>query len=272
MESALCNELFGSLSLEESCALTARNGFTGLEIAPFTLAEDPRTLGADDGREIRKTLESHGLRCAGFHWLLAAPKGLQIASPNPEIRETSWEVLDHLVRLCGVVGGQTMVLGSPAQRSAPDIPAAEARGRLIEGLRSLVPALEGAGVKFLVEALASENTKIVNTLAEAREVVDEVASPMVRGMFDFHNVGDETAVWADLIREHAAYIEHVHVNTLEGSYPTSLTPEYAEAFRALREIEYRGWVSLEIFHFDHPPEKVLSTFRGFLDEGAEPSP
>ena len=79
---------------------------------------------------------------------------------------------------------------------------------------------------------------------------------------------DSDAPWKTLIREHAAYIEHVHVNTPEGSYPRSVNPEYADAFDALGEIGYDGWISLEIFHFDHPPEKVLAAYRDFLDEGA----
>ena len=157
-----------------------------------------------------------------------------------------------------------MVLGSPKQRSSPDIPVPDARQRLIQGLRDLVPALERTGVKLLLEALGSRTTNLVNTLAEARELIDQVESPWVRGMFDFHNISDEVSGWPELIREHGDYMEHVHINSPDGSYLRGSSSDYEDAFRALGAIGYDGWISLEIFRFDEDPERVLKSTRSAL--------
>ncbi|MEZ6108861.1 MAG: hypothetical protein R3B96_22960 [Pirellulaceae bacterium] len=41
---AICNETFQQVSVEESFALAKRYGYTGVEVAPFTLANDCRSV------------------------------------------------------------------------------------------------------------------------------------------------------------------------------------------------------------------------------------
>jgi sugar phosphate isomerase/epimerase len=38
MKFALCNEMFGNRPVTEICSIAGRLGFSGIEIAPFTLA------------------------------------------------------------------------------------------------------------------------------------------------------------------------------------------------------------------------------------------
>ena len=158
-----------------------------------------------------------------------------------------------------------MVLGSPKQRSAVDMPVAAARENLVSGLRTLAPVLERLSVALLVEPLSTDQTNLITSMTQAREVIEEVSSPAVGGMFDFHNSRDEGLSAAELIRAHAGLIRHVHLNTLDGSYPRGAEPQAKDAFSALRETGFSGWVSLEIFHFDHPPAQVLETTRRTLN-------
>ncbi len=264
MKYAVCNELFKGLAFPEHCALAAREGFQGLELAPFTLAEDPRSLSRAQVRALRRTMEEAGLSCAGLHWLLASPPGFHITTGEEPVRRKSWQMLRFLADLCGELGGSVMVLGSPRQRNAVGMPVGQARENLIRGFRELAPALERGGVKILMEALSSEQTNLVNTLAQAREVIDAVGSPWVQGMFDFHNCRDERAGWDELLEQHYRVLSHVHLNATDGSYPKEAAPEYVSAFRVLKDRGYEDWVSLEIFHFDEPAEEVLRGTRQAL--------
>jgi sugar phosphate isomerase/epimerase len=266
MKYAVCNELFTTWSLQDACALTAQYGFQGIEIAPFTLAEDPRTLNSSKTREIKTIIQDAGLQCVGLHWLLKAPQGLHLTTPDVVTRQHSWEVFKYLIEFCHHLEGTLMVLGSGKQRNALTMSSEHALTLLKEGLQQLAPFAETAGVKILVEALSSQMTNVINTLQEAREFVSAIGSPAISSMFDFHNCDDEQEPWHQLIHEYFDIIQHVHLNEVDGNYPGTGTSDFVPAFKALTQRNYRGWVSLEIFQFDTPPAQILSTTIQTLTE------
>ena len=73
MKLALCNEVLADRSFEAQCEAAAAIGCTGLELAPFTLADDPMSLGEADGHRLARIAQAHGLAISSLHWLLKAP-------------------------------------------------------------------------------------------------------------------------------------------------------------------------------------------------------
>ncbi len=116
MRIALCNEVIAGKSLAEQCAFAAALGYDGLELAPFTLGEQPHLLGTTERTRIRGTVEAAGLTVVGLHWLLVTPKGLSITSPDKNVRANTIDVMRRLIDLCAALGGTVLVHGSPAQR------------------------------------------------------------------------------------------------------------------------------------------------------------
>ncbi|MBI1897768.1 MAG: sugar phosphate isomerase/epimerase, partial [Acidobacteria bacterium] len=115
---ATCNEVYQGWDFAEACRSIRRLGYDGIEIAPFTLAEDPPALTPARRREYRRTIEGEGLTFAGLHWLMVAPKGLHVTTPDRELRERSWRHIRNLIDLCADLGPNgVMVFGSPQQRS-----------------------------------------------------------------------------------------------------------------------------------------------------------
>jgi len=107
----ICNETFANHPFVEACKAAKKAGYTGIEIAPYTLAEDPR--------EIRRIMREEGLTFIGLHSLLSEPQGLHITTTDAYIRRRSWEHLARLVDVCSSLGSNgVMVLGSGKQRSA----------------------------------------------------------------------------------------------------------------------------------------------------------
>ena len=58
---AVCNEVFEKRDLAESCRLLKRTGWTGIEIAPFTLAQDATALSPSRRKELRDIMHSEGV-------------------------------------------------------------------------------------------------------------------------------------------------------------------------------------------------------------------
>jgi sugar phosphate isomerase/epimerase len=255
---AICNEVFEGWPFADACRAIRRTGYTGIEIAPFTLAEDPACITPAQRREYREIIESAGLRFTGLHWLMVSPKGLHVTTPDAVLRERSWRHIHHLIDLCADLGPEgVMVFGSPAQRRATGgSTPAEATRRWIDGLASVAPHAAERGVTILVEALPASQCDVVQTLAEAAAIVRQIASPGIRTMFDTHNAIDEAEPHAALIAKYFDLIRHVHVNELDGRYPGAGDYDFRPALQALRRLNYSGWVSVEVFDFEPGAERI----------------
>jgi sugar phosphate isomerase/epimerase len=266
MNYALCNELFGSMDLERAAGLAKEAGYGGIEFAPYTVFGSFSSVDVKAGvRGIKNALAHNGLRFAGFHWLLVDSRPFALASPGAEPREAALDRLRLLIEAAGELGGGSLVLGSPKQRaSVPGQSPAEARARLEEGLASIAGFAIAHNSVVLLEALDHSQCDVVNTLAESSALIRAIGSPGVSGMFDFHNAGDETESWDSLIRGYRDIIAHVHINDMNGDIPGSLGSDFVPAFRALGEIAYNGWISMEIFSQPEDPARVIGSAMDFM--------
>ena len=117
MRFAICQELFEGWDWERQCRSIAELGYTGIELAPFTLAPTITDVSEDRLKSMRECARQHGLTIIGLHWLLAKTTGLHLTASDPQVRSATAEYLVSLGRACSVLGGDLMVFGSPAQRN-----------------------------------------------------------------------------------------------------------------------------------------------------------
>jgi len=145
-----------------------------------------------------------------------------------------------------------MIFGSPGQRSATEISVEEANKNFAEGLAQCADLCAERNVKILVEPLTKEQTNVVNTMAEAVNIVEMVDHPNIRSMFDYHNTADETDPMDKLIRDYIDYIDHVQINEMDGRHLGTGDSEtaFASTFQSFKDVGYNGWISLEIFDFE----------------------
>lgn len=270
-QQAICNEVYEQWPLDKVCASIRRIGYSGIEIAPFTLAEQPGQIAAAERRRYRETIRDHGLSFAGLHWLMVSPKGLHVTTPDRALRERSWGHILELIDLCADLGDNgVMVFGSPKQRCAVDgLSRAEATRNFTDGLASVASRAGERGVTILVEALPSGQCDVITTLAEAVEIVGKIGSPAVRTMFDTHNAVDEVEPHAALVDRYFELIRHVHINEMDGRQPGTGNYDFKPLFDVLRRRCYRHWVSLEVFDFAPGAEKIAADALRFIEKEIE---
>lgn len=268
---AVCNELYSGADFAYTCRSLKRAGWDGIEIAPFTLLQDATLLPVSRRREVRDIIVSEGLEFVGLHWLTVGPEGVHVTTPDTAVRRRSWEYVRGLVELCADLRasagpGGVMVFGSPTQRgTTAGLSRPEAEENYIEGVRSIVPDLEGVGVTLCVEALPIGQCDVIVTLDRAAEVVDEIRSPMVQTMFDPHNAVDETEPHGDLIARHWDKIRHIHVNELDGSYPRPAGGyDFKPVLQVAKDRNFAGWVSMEVFDFSPGAETIVNESMAYL--------
>ncbi|HVX67427.1 MAG TPA: sugar phosphate isomerase/epimerase family protein [Bryobacteraceae bacterium] len=267
---SICNEVYEKRPFAQTCGSIRAAGYTGIEIAPFTLDENPASISSARRREYREIIASEGLSFVGLHWLMVSPKGLHVTTPDRVLRERSWEHVRGLVDLCADLGPDgVMVFGSPAQRSSTGgLPAAEATRNYQEGLAALAPHALARGVTVLIEALPPAHTDVVTSLDQAAAMVREISSPAIRTMFDSHNAIDEREPHAVLVDRHFDLIRHVHVNELDGRHPGTGTYDFASVLAVLERRGYRGWVSLEVFDFSAGADEIATVALRHLQSEA----
>ena len=264
---SVCNEIYQGWDFARSCQHARATGYTGFEIAPFTLSDDPCRIPAADRQRYARLIADEGLTFAGLHWLMVAPKGLHVTTPDAALRARSWEHIRGLVDLCADLGPDgVMVFGSPQQRGTTGgATREEATRRYQDGLAEVAPHAEARGVKILIEALPKNQTDVVLSLDEAAAIVRQIASPAIQTMFDTHNAVDEVEAHSILIERHFSLIRHVHVNETDGGHCGTGDYPFAPVLATLKRLNYQGWISLEAFDFKPGAERIANESLRYLE-------
>lgn len=257
MKFAICNETFLDWPLERGFAAAAEYGYTGIEIAPFTLDRQPTAISAQRRVEIRQQIEAAGLETVGLHWLLAKTDGIHLTSPDAAVRRRTTEYLGQLARLCADLGGRVLVLGSPQQRNIPaGVTHEQAMDHATEVLLGTVTALEACDVQLALEPLGPQETNFMVTTAETLELIERIAAPRIRLHLDCKAMSSETESIPEILRHYSPWMAHFHANDPNRQGPGFGQLDFVPIFRALREIDYRGWVSVEVFDYTPGIERL----------------
>lgn len=262
---ALCNEMFGERPQDEVFQTIHDLGYTGVEIAPFTLqpgqaSVDAREFSAGERKAIRQKAEDAGVEIIGLHWLLAKTEGLYLTSPDAAVRQATAAYLAGLAELCRDLGGSVMVLGSPEQRNLlPSVTYQQAEMYASEVLRAAMPSCEAAGVTIALEPLGPMEGNFLLTAESTIRLAQQIDSPCCRLHLDMKAMASEAKPMPEIIRDSRDWVAHFHAND-----PNLLGPGMGEvdvepAFAALKEIHYQGWVSVEVFKYEPSPEAIART-------------
>jgi sugar phosphate isomerase/epimerase len=271
MKFAICNETFGDWPFDKAFALAAECGYTGIEFAPFTMSVDAKDISNQQRREVRLQAEQAGLEVVGLHWLLAKTSGYYLTSPNPEVRQATVAYFGVLARLCRDLGGSLLVLGSPQQRNLlPGVTQGDAMAYAAEVISQSLPALEKYDVTLAVEPLGPAEGDFLLTAEEGIKLIRLVDSPRCRLHLDVKAMSTESIPIEDVIRASRDYLVHFHANDPNKLGPGMGEIEYEPIFRALAEIDYRDWVSVEVFDYSPGPEHIaresIHYMRGELEK------
>ncbi|HYG75026.1 MAG TPA: sugar phosphate isomerase/epimerase family protein [Planctomycetota bacterium] len=256
---AICNELYEGWPLEKVFAHAAQTGYQGVEVAPFTLAEDIREVSAARRADLRSAARKEGIEIIGLHWLLLKPPGLHLNGPDATIRLATRNYLEALIDLCSDLGGKIMVFGSPKQRAVLSGDHwSEAWKRTVEAFTVLSERARQRNVVIAFEPLASrDGCNFINTMVEGSLLVREVNSPAFKLHLDVKAMCGEGRPIAETIRlEGGNCLAHFHANDPNLRGPGMGEMAFEPIAQALKEIRYTGWVSVEVFDYSPGPEKT----------------
>jgi len=258
MRFAICNETFRDHDFPGTCAEAARHGYTGLEVAPFTLG-NPEKITSAKAVKYGSIVRDHGLEMVGLHWLLAKTEGYHLTDPDPGIHARTFNYARHLAEICSSMGGKIMVWGSPQQRTlAPEWSRPDAEARFIDFFQRLSPHLAAAGVTIAFEFLGPSETNFINTAAETISLLEKINSPNVRLHLDVKAMSADSKPIPETVRDSLPWTAHFHANDPNLQGPGMGTIDFPPIAAELIKGGYDKWVSVEVFDTSISPDTLAA--------------
>ncbi len=184
------------------------------------------------------------LRCLSFNGLI---RTMTVVGRDVNLDAVA-NYLDTTLDRCKQLGAKVVVWGSASSRNVPEGFSREQAWTQIKTF--LARAGEIARAKQIaigIEPLRRQESNIINTGAEALRLVREVNHPQVKMIIDYYHLRVEKEDPA-IVREAREHIVHLHfANPTGRRWPRSVDedPEYGRFFGLLKEIDYRGGLSIE---------------------------
>lgn len=213
---------------------------------------------------VRARVAASGLTAEAMNWFL--PPDLPVTGPAVDDARIE-AYLERALPLAASFGTRVIVFGSPKSRTIPD---GFARDRAWQQLVAFLRRCAGVidrhhfDLAICIEALRRPETNVVNSVREAMQLARDVDRPQVRLVVDFYHLAFENEDPA-VVREAAPWIAHLQIaDPRERGYPRSEDgePRYAQFFEALRDVGYRGRISIEAIASDFDGDAAAG--RSFL--------
>lgn len=256
MKFAICNEIFfyedkDKWTIRRQFEVAAELGFDGIEISPFTLNDWVQQITDEQKAEIVQASRETGLAVAGIHWLLIGPTGLHVTDPDPQVRRRTRDYFCDLVRFGIEIGGGLMVVGSPKQRAILEGVAPEQAWQWFkEAMTEAAEVGREADFKVCIEPLAAATgNNFLHRAEEARRMAEEINLPNVGVILDTYSGSQEEPDLPQAIRDTAPYLFHYHCNDINKMAPGYGTVDFVPIMRALLDINYQRYCSIEVFDF-----------------------
>src|SRR5437867_1004667 len=158
-----------------------------------------------------------------------------------------------------------MVVGSPKQRNVmPGVSPEQALDWAAETFREAVAQAERREITICFEPLAPAETNFINSAQEAIAFVQRVASPRFRIILDVKAMCSESKPIPRIIADSWPHFAHFHANDRNLKGPGFGDVDFKPIAAALKQVGYRGFVSVEVFNFDEGPEAIATKTLEYL--------
>jgi sugar phosphate isomerase/epimerase len=261
MKLSIQHTLLPEDDLSESFQRAADYGFDGIELTRWGFSSPMY----DHQAKIEKAMQASGLPVSS---ICATWEG-NIVHPDPAERELRLAGLVRTLQFADSIGARGVILVPiwPPEH-LPDLsPVADENmlitQLLVAMLKDVVERTKGGQAAVFLEPLNRYETYYLNTVSKAAELCKEVGDPHIKLMADLFHMNIEEADIPASIRTVEDYLGHCHLADSNRLLPGHGHTDFVSSFRALREIEFEGWLALEC-SVTGDPSKSLPACVEFL--------
>lgn len=214
--------------------------------------------------EIRKALQGRsitvGAVCAGYEGVLV--------HEDPAERHKAKQSIKNLIYSMAEFKPVGLII-VPAFIGQSVLYEQYAREALIHDLPELGAYAHQHDTTLLIEPLNRNETWYVRQLADAAAICKDVNHPGVRMMGDFFHMGIEEPCDYSAILASRHFIRNIHLASRQRFLPGQDDRDFRKGFRALHEIGYRDFCSLECFPQGDVVEEIPKSLEYIRQQWAE---
>lgn len=208
--------------------------------------------------EIKK-LKANIISCTGF-----IPGSLPLTGPEAkQYQALVWA--DSALRRAGIAKIPYIVLGSGKARNVPEgFSREEAMEQFISFCKQIAPLAQKYKVTVVIEPLNRSETNLINSLSEGARVVEAVGHPNIQLLCDIYHMMREDESPSEIVK-YGRYIRHCHIaEREERTSPGTKGDDFRPYFKALKQIGYKGCISIECRwkDLDKEVQPALSYMQG----------
>ena len=244
----------------EILSLLLPRGITAFEVPMFSPAKLPVA-------SIRRAMESNSLECTVCAIL---PEGINPISPDAEVRKKSIAHLIDCLNAAAEMGAKR--IGGPVYAPIGYLPGhrrnREEWKHAIEAFQSITATLEANEQQLSIEPVNRSETFFLTTTADAVDLCEAINHPRIGVMIDtFHANIDEKNI-ARAVHTAGKRLKHIHASDNDRGLLGSGHVYFPAIVRALREIDYSGYLMIE--GFGYSPSEPDSPGALWADMGVPP--
>jgi D-psicose/D-tagatose/L-ribulose 3-epimerase len=175
--------------------------------------------------------------------------GTSITSTDSAERKIGIERLRRMVEITAEMGGDTVAgpLYAPVRELTGRARTADEWKWGVEGLRDAAEHAGKAHVVLAVEPLNRFETHFLNTTEDAIKLVKAVDHPNIKVQIDTFHANIEEKNTPAAIRAAGPLLGHFHASESDRGVPGTGQVPWEDCFSALRDIDYKGWITIESF-------------------------
>jgi len=256
---AFSTNAFKKNTLDEAIDAIARVGYSGVEVMADVPHALPSRLDARQIAEIKRRIEGGGQACSNINAFTLFACGDTYhptwIEDDESLRATRVEHTIKSIELAAELGSKTVSLQPGGPLIGTTLTREAAGERYAEGLSKVLQRAKSLDVTLAIEPEPGLFIQSADEyLAFKNEFfADEDHIKMNCDIGHLFCVGDNPA---DVIRNLARHVAHVHLEDIgKNRVHQHLTPgkgviDFACVFAALNDIDYGGWVTVELYPYE----------------------
>lgn len=229
--------VYAGEDISEGIARLSKFGYDGVDIVG-----EPEQY---DTEYINKLLKQHNIEASSICGVFNEERNF--VSSKPEIRRNAIDYVKKCVDFAEVIQAKFIsISATTCMKISPEASEEEEWKWGVEGIREAGLYAAEHNIRLTLEAWNRYETYLINRLDQALKMVNDINLPSVGVMADTFHMNIEESNIGDALRNVNDKLYYVHIADSNRAAPGRGHIDFKEVARALRDINYDGWIAMEL--------------------------